>query len=72
MTTAKALLHLEAALKQLKTKKKELKGFDPTSNKAWFAMIKHIDDPYFIEALIIQLEARKEQLNPNFKSKYVR
>ena len=27
-----------------------------------------IDDPSFCEAMIIQLEARKEQLNPDFES----
>jgi hypothetical protein len=68
---AKALLHLEAAVKLLKQKKTALKGFDPTSKKAWFNMIKLIDDPHYCESLIIQLEARKQQLNPDFISKTV-
>jgi len=40
-----------------KSKKKEL-----------FKVINEINDSHYIEALIVQLEARKEQLEPDFKS----
>ena len=36
--------------------------------KELFKIINQIDDPHYIEALIIQLEARKEQLEPDFMS----
>jgi len=40
-----------------KRKKKEL-----------LKIINEIDDPYYIEALIVQLEAKREQLLPEFQS----
>ena len=63
-------MYLEAGMKLLK---KVPDKFDPTSRKAWFELIKIMNDPYFIETLIIQLEARKKQLNADkdFKSEYV-
>lgn len=38
------------------------------SKKQWLKMVERIDDPFFCEALIVQLEARREQLQPDFKS----
>ena len=38
------------------------------SKKAWLKMISHINEPEYCEALIIELESRKHQLKPAFKS----
>ena len=38
------------------------------TKKDWLKMIKRIKDPFFCEALITQLEARRRQLKPSFKS----
>ena len=37
------------------------------SKKDWLKFIDHIDDPYLCEALIVQLEARKDQLGSDFR-----
>jgi len=80
MILGEELLHLEAAVKLLKSKKKvrgldpkdkKVRGLDPKDKKAWLKMIKTIECPYQIEALIIELEARKQQLDPDFKSETI-
>lgn len=38
------------------------------SKKEWLKFIQRIDAPYLCEALIIELEGRKNKLNPDFKS----
>ncbi len=71
----KSILHLQSAIKLLQERKTEqkrmLKDFNPMSKKTWLKMIKLIDDPHFCETLIIQLEARKQQLKPDFTSETV-
>ena len=37
-------------------------------HKILLKSVKYITNPSFCEAMIIQLEARKEQLNPDFES----
>ena len=37
--------------------------------KEWLKMINHIKSPFLCEAYIIQLEAQKAKLKPNFISK---
>ncbi len=70
----KSIIHLQSAIKLLQERQPKqkstikVKDFDPMSKKAWFKMIKLIDDPHFCETLIIQPEARKLQLKPDFKS----
>ena len=41
----------------------------PDNNrKAWLKFIKQIDNPYLLEAIITEAEAKRRQLNPIFKS----
>ena len=37
------------------------------TKKDWLRFIRSITDPYTCEALITELEAQKEKLNPDFK-----
>jgi len=39
------------------------------TKKDWLRFIRSITDPYTCEALITELEAQKEKLNPDFKSR---
>ena len=44
------------------------KSLQKPGKKQWLKFISEIDDPHYCEALITQLEARKHQLGPDFKS----
>ena len=39
------------------------------TKKDWLKLIRSLKDPYTCEALITELEAQKEKLNPDFKSR---
>ncbi len=36
--------------------------------KEWIKLIREIDDPFFIEAIIVEAEAQRHKLQPKFKS----
>lgn len=50
------------------TRKDPAKIAESLTKKDWLKMIKKIRDPFYCEALITQLEARRRQLKPKFKS----
>jgi len=40
----------------------------PSKKKQLMKVLSEINDPYYIDALIVQLEARSEQLDPDYQS----
>lgn len=56
------VIALKGCNTKLKNELYELKQQHAMSRKAWLKMVKEIEDPYFCESLINQLEARRRML----------
>jgi predicted RNase H-like nuclease (RuvC/YqgF family) len=59
----KKVIALKGCNTKLRNELDELKKQHAMSRKAWLKMIAEIDDPYFCESLINQLEAQKRKLS---------